>query len=112
MLVETKIIKEPNGSIGYYESIYDSSNILSSVYFPRDKLLYISFVKGTVYSYGNISEEIFKEFENCDSQGKYFAKEIRKNPDKYPFLKEYKLKSFEIEDAKKIIKEWKEANQQ
>lgn len=112
MLVKENIHKEKDGSIGYYETIYDSSNILTSTYFPKTNILFIAFNKGSVYSYGNISSEIFENFKNSESQGKFFIKEIKNNPNKYPFLKEFKLFESEINDAKKIIKEWKELNQQ
>lgn len=112
MLVSKKIHNEEDGSIGYIESIYESSNILTSTYFPKANIMYIAFNKGSVYSYGNISEDIYKKFEESESQGKFFVSEIKKNSNKYPFLREFKLIQSEIDDANKIIKEWKETKQQ
>ena len=50
------------------------------------------------------------DFENADSQGKFFISNIKKNPNKYPFAKEYKLTETEINNAKQIIKEHNEHN--
>lgn len=107
MIVKEKIYNDEDGSVGYCESIYNSSNILTSTYFPKTKILYIAFNRGSVYSYGNIDSNVYEEFKKSDSQGKFFITEIKKNPDKYPFLKEFKLFQSEIEDAKKVINEWK-----
>jgi hypothetical protein len=110
MIVSNKIHEEKDGSVGYIENVYDSSNILTSTYFPKTNIMYIAFNRGGVYSYGNISKELHEQFVNAESQGKFFVKEI-KNNDAYPFLKEFKLFESEINDAKKLIEEWRE-NQQ
>lgn len=107
MLVEKKIHNEEDGSIGYIENIYESTNILSTTFFPKTKILYIAFYKGNVYSYGNITEDVYNELQDAESQGKYFYKNIRSNPDKYPHLKEFKLLKSEIDEKFKIINEWK-----
>lgn len=108
MLIQT----ERKGVIDDYfiEAIYESSNILMSTYFPNKNKLFIHFNRGGTYSYTNINEELYREFENADSQGKYFLANIKKNPNKYPYAKEYTLTKTEIDDAKKVIKEHHERN--
>ena len=109
MIVSKKIHKEDDDSIGYIECIYSSSNILMSVYFPKTNLLYVSFNRGRVYSYTNVDINLYNKFETSDSQGKFFVNEIKKN-DKHEFRKEYTMYASEVEDAKKILNEWKEKN--
>jgi hypothetical protein len=91
----------------YIECIYDSTNVLKTTYFPMLKRLYISFNKGNVYSYSNINEDLYKEFENSDSQGKFFASNIRNKPDEYMVRKEFTLYPSEVEETKVLIKEYK-----
>ncbi len=107
MLIEKKEIKEIDG-MSYIEAVFDSTNILKTTYFPQQERLYISFGRGQTYSYGNINEDVYNNFEKSDSQGKYFTNEIRKNSDKYPFRKEFSLYPREIEEIRKIIIENKE----
>ena len=104
MLIQRKKHNDEDGSLGWIESIFNSSNILTATYFPKRNKLYIAFKRGGVYSYTNINEEFYIEFETAESQGKFFVSKIR-NKDKYPYAKEYKLLGGEIEAAKKIIKE-------
>jgi hypothetical protein len=110
MIVNKKIINDEDESIGYVECIYDSSNLLTSTYFPKTNVLYISFHKGGTYKYLNISEEFYNKFEKSESQGKFFINEIKSKVE-YPFSKEFKLYENEINDAKNIVKEWKEAKE-
>lgn len=100
MLVEEKTFKESDGSIGYYEAIFDSSNILQTTYFPKQNRLYISFNRGGVYSYENVDNEKYEEFKTAESQGKYFIEEIKKKSDKHPYRKEFSLYPEEIKDLK------------
>jgi len=102
MLVERKEYKEEDGSLGYVESVFKSSNILKTTYFPKNNRLYIAFNRGDTYSYGNISEEFYEEFENSESHGKFFFKNINNNS-KYPHRREFTLYPREVEDVKKII---------
>lgn len=106
------IQKEVKGTEGdqFVEAIYESSNILMSTYFPQKNKLYVHFNRGGTYSYTNVDEELYKLFENADSQGKFFIREIKKNPSKYPYAKEYTLTESEIKDAKRVIKEHNERN--
>lgn len=104
MIVERKEIKNDDGSIGYVESIFKSSNILKTTYFPETQRLYIAFSRGHTYSYGNVSPEFYDEFENAESHGKFFYSKINNNS-KYPYRKEFTLYPNEIEETKKIIEE-------
>ena len=108
MLIKTKTKGAENDQ--YIEAIYESSNILMSTYFPLKNKLFIHFNKGQTYSYTNINEEIYKKFENAESQGKFFIEEIKKNPNKFPFSKEYTLTKSEIDSAKQVINEHNERN--
>lgn len=102
MLIERKEFKEEDGSIGYIESVFLSKNVLKATYFPKNNLLYIAFSRGSIYSYQNITSEIYNEFECCDSQGSFFFKKINKNKS-FPTRKEYTLYPNELRDLKVII---------
>lgn len=108
MLIEKKTYNEDDGSVGYIESIYDSSNILKTIYFPKKSRLFISYKRGGTFSYGNINENLYENFENSKSQGAFIEQVIKKFPNKYPFSKEFKLFESEIKDIKKIIEDNKE----
>jgi len=102
MLIERKEHKNENNYVDYIESIYDSQNILKSIYFMQSKRLYIYFKSGIAYSYGNIDNELYDEFEKNESQGKFFAKKI-KNNNKYPYRKEFSLLSNELNELLQIV---------
>lgn len=108
MYIKKEIFKEKDDSIAYIECIYDSSNILKTTYFPNLNKLYVYFKRGGTYSYSNINNELYNEFENCESHGKFFAGKI-KNSELYPYYKEFKLYGSEIEECEKIIKEHRES---
>lgn len=110
MIVEKNTYNDPDGSLGWIECIFDSSNILISTYFPKTQTLYIAFNRGGVYMYGNVDMEVYQKFETSDSQGKFFVSEIKNNPN-FPYQKSYKLFESEIERAKEVIKEWKTKNE-
>jgi len=103
MIVEEKKFQEEDGTIGYYEGLYDSSNILGTTYFPQKNTLYISFNRGGVYSYSNVTEELYEEFKNAESQGKFFAKEIKSQPNKYVYRKEFTLYPEEVKAMKEVV---------
>ena len=105
MLVSEKKFQEEDGSIGYYDAVYESSNILQTTYFPASNLLYISFQRGGVYSYANVSEEMYEEFKSAESQGKYFQSNIKNQPEKFPFRKEYTLYPDEVKELKEVVDE-------
>lgn len=107
MLVEEKKFQDENGVIGYYEAIYDSSNILKTTYFPQRQTLYISFNRGGVYSYSNVSIELYEEFKAVESQGKFFAQTIKKEPQNYPYRKEFTLYPNEVKELKEVVEKSK-----
>lgn len=105
MLVERKEILNEDGSIGYVESVFKSDNILKTTYFPNINRLYIAFSRGgQTYSYSNVSQELYEEFEAADSHGKFFHKHINRNTN-HPYRKEFTLYPTEFDDVKKIIQE-------
>ncbi len=102
MLVERKEFKEKDDSIGYIESVFNSDNVLKTTYFPSSQRLYIAFSRGHTYSYGNINPELYNEFEEAESQGKFFYKKINNNKS-YPYRKEFTLYPKEVQDLKTIV---------
>lgn len=106
MIVKRKVIEDDDGKI--IECVINSSNILRTDYFAHRNRLFVYFNRGKVYSYGNITEEVYNDFEEADSQGEFLRGEIMKNPNKYPYNKEFSLNESEITEAKNIIKEWKD----
>ena len=104
MLVERKEVLNEDKSIGYIESVFKSDNILKTTYFPNNQRLYIAFGRGHTYSYGNISQEFYDEFEAAESHGKFFQSKIN-NRFAYPYRKEFTLYPNEVSDIKKIINE-------
>ena len=103
MLIERKEILNEDKSTAYIEAVFNSDNVLKTTYFPHIQRLYIAFSRGHTYSYGNISRELYDEFEASDSQGKFFHKEIN-NKLKYPTRKEFTLYPREVEDLKETVK--------
>jgi len=102
MLIERKEILNEDSSIGYIESVFESDNVLKSTYFPNNQRLYIAFSRGDTYSYGNVDLETYEEFENAESQGKFFYKHFNKNK-KYPYRKEFTLYPNEVIELKEIV---------
>lgn len=111
MLVERVIYKDENGEIGYYESVFDSSNVLKTVYFPQKQRLYVSFNRGGTYSYEHVDKELYENFENAESQGKFLRENIIKKPDQFPYRKEFTLYPEEIKQYKLIV-ENKKSNEE
>jgi hypothetical protein len=107
MLLERKEHKKDGDQITLIEAFYDSTNILKTNYIPERNLLFIFFKGGSVYSYSNIDRELYEKFENCESQGKFFIAEIKKKPQVYNYLKEYKMYEFEKQDINEIIENLK-----
>lgn len=106
MLIERKEFKEKDGTLGYIESVFNSDNVLKTTYFPGNQRLYIAFGRGHTYSYGNISPELYEEFEEAESQGKFFHKKINNNK-AYPVRKEFTLYPNEVKDLKQIVEDHK-----
>lgn len=104
MLVERKEILNEDKSIGYIEAIFNSDNVLKTTYFPKAERLYIAFSRGHTYSYGNIPKELYDEFENAESQGKFFHAKIN-NKVKHPTRKEFTLYPHEVKELKQIVED-------
>ena len=104
MLVERKEILNEDQSIGYIEAVFSSDNVLKTTYFPGTQRLYIAFSRGHTYSYGNIPKEMYDEFENAESQGKFFHSKINNNR-KYPYRKEFTLYPNEVQELKQIVED-------
>jgi len=111
MLSQKKIFEEKDGTIGYFEAIFNSSNVLKSTYFPKNNKLYISFSRGGTYSYCNIDQIIYDEFETSESQGIYFNENIKKAPEKYPPHKEFTLYPSEVKDLKEVVEKTNKINE-
>ncbi len=106
MYITKQIFTEKDESIAYIECVYNSSNILKTTYFPKLDKLFIYFKRGGTYSYLNVSNKLYDEFENAESQGKFLQEKIRNNPN-HPYLKEFTLYQSEIDECEKIITESK-----
>ena len=99
MLSKRKDILDSDGSIGYIESVYFSDNVLKSTYFPKTKILYLSFNRGGTYSYTNVDQELYDEFEEADSQGSFLHSRILKKS-KHTVTKEFTLYPQELIEIK------------
>jgi len=104
MLVEHKQILNKDGSVGYIEAVFNSDNVLKTTYFPESQRLYIAFSRGHTYSYGNVSEELYDEFEDALSQGKFFHQKINNNK-AHPARKEFTLYPTEVQELKQIVED-------
>jgi hypothetical protein len=100
MSIERKEVLNEDQSIGYIESVFNSDNVLKTTYFPQSQRLYIAFSRG--HTYANVSPEMYQEFENADSQGKFFYKKINNN-NAYPYRKEFTLYPNEVKELKTIV---------
>jgi len=84
--------KEENNII---KAMYDSSNILASIYNKDNSDLTLIFNKGTQYKYPNVTMTDYTRFELAESQGKVFNTHI----------KQYAFEKLEIIDPSTIITE-------
>ena len=100
MLVERKEILNEDGSLGYVETIFKSSNILKTVYFADTEKLYITFSRGNTYLYTNFGLGLYERFEEAESNGKFFHKHIN---GKVPVYKEYDYYPHEVQELKEIV---------
>jgi len=106
MLLNRKELNYKDGL--WYESLIESSNIIRVDYNTTQNKLYVYFKNKQVYSYTNVTKELYEQFENADSQGKFFIKNIRSNPNKYPYAFEFKFTDGELNEMNESIKEHKE----
>jgi len=102
MLVERKEVLNEDGSLGFVESIFKSGNILKTIYFANTETLYITFSRGHTYLYQNIDLDFYREFEEAESNGKFFHQRIK---NKVPYFKEFTYYPSEVEDFKRIVEE-------
>jgi len=63
---------------GLVKAMYDSSNIIASIYNSKNNDLEIVFKSGTKYRYSNVSKSDYMRFEIDESQGKIFNSHIKK----------------------------------
>ena len=77
------------------KAIYDSSNILASVYDKNTNDLTLIFNKGGQYKYAGVSNTDYTRFEISESQGKVFNSH----------LKNYKFEKLDNVNPELIIKE-------
>lgn len=108
MLLERKEAKRERDGLMVVESYFDSSNIAKVNYIPEKHFMFIFFNNGLVYSYSNITEELYRNFEAAESQGKFFISEIKKKTNQYRYVREFKLYEFERQDIMQIIETLKE----
>lgn len=101
MLLNKNSHIEEDGSVGYVDAYFDSSNILQSTYFPGKEKLVVTFGRGQTYAYFDVSQNLYERFENSESQGKFIRSEIiDKNLDSKLM---YKLTSAELSELKANI---------
>ena len=62
-----------------------SSNLSSVGYDAETHTLEVEFNDGIIYLFSNVSPTLHNELMNADSHGKYFARNIRKYPNIYPY---------------------------
>ena len=80
---------------GLVKAMYDSSNIVASVYNNNTNDLEIIFKAGTRYKYPNVSKSDYMRFEIAESQGSVFNTHIKK----------YTYEKLTNVDASQIIQE-------
>ncbi len=55
----------------------DSSNIAAISYVPETQGLMVKFNSGSVYTYADVPAEVFDDFKDADSKGKFFNEHIK-----------------------------------
>lgn len=80
---------------GLIKALYDSSNVLGSIYNPQSSDLDLIFKSGQKYRYKNVSKSDYMRLEIAESQGQVFNTHIKK----YAFEKLDKV------DPTKILEE-------
>lgn len=98
-----------NEKNGIVEAMYDSSNILSSIYDLDTSDLVIVFKNGGKYKYPKVSKSDYMRFEIADSQGVVFNSHIKK----YSFEKleniDLEILMTKLDESKKLLAEEKNA---
>jgi len=55
----------------------ESSNIAAIAYIKEASQLMVQFNSGSVYAYSNVPEEVYQDFLDAGSKGKYFNAHIK-----------------------------------
>jgi len=55
----------------------ESSNIEAIGYIKETKELMVQFTSGVVYAYYDVPEEVYQDFLDAESKGKYLAEHIK-----------------------------------
>ena len=63
-----------------------SSNIQNLIYNDETETLKVTFTSGTTYEYFDVPEDVYEEFTNAESLGKFFHEFIK---GKYLYAKEF-----------------------
>ena len=84
--------QEKNGIV---KALYDSSNIVASIYNTTNNDLELIFKAGTKYRYNGVSKSDYMRFEIAESQGTVFNTHIKK----------YSVNKLENVDITKILEE-------
>jgi hypothetical protein len=66
----------------YIRVIYESTNILSSIYNKTNQELIVNFKNNSSYLYSNVKETDYYRFYTAESQGKVLNQVIKKYPTK------------------------------
>ena len=63
-----------------------SSNLKSVGYDGVNRILEIEFHDNRVYQYFNVPPSLHTRLMNAESHGKFFAREIRSHPERFPYI--------------------------
>ena len=66
-------------------NLVDSTLLHSIGYDPENQRLFVNFLKGGLYRYDNVPYEVYEDFQNAPSAGKFFLTKIKHQ---YPTTKE------------------------
>jgi hypothetical protein len=61
------------------ESVGKKSSSVVADFKYRDEVLTVRFTSGKEYAYEKVPENVFKDFENAPSKGKFLNSHIKKN---------------------------------
>lgn len=87
---------------GLVKALYNSTNIVASIYESKTNTLDLIFKAGTKYRYNGVSKSDYMRFEIADSQGEIFNSHIKKYP----------VSKLENVDVTKILEEGTSLKQQ
>lgn len=99
-----RVYKDENENVVVCQ--YESSNILQSIYYKKLNKLVLMYGKGDLYEYKNIGKDLYEEFENTDSQGKFVYKNLSTNKDVI-YNKLYKVSQQEVTAIKENVEKHK-----